>query len=162
MLKVIFFLLKVYVCLKLRCRTNDTRICPKMRYLGIVYNKQANCHSHRVVKAVHSICCLLRFCPHTHTNHFMSYISCPLAILIPLELLKCHLESRKAFENCHVDKVPMETNFLDIHVFNIAACNFVWILVEKKSCNNNLGIIYTFLKDYKNIHLMCCVAHAIE
>lgn len=59
----------------------------------------------------------------------------------------------------------METNFLDIHVFNIAACNFVWILVKKKkekSGNNNLEIIYTFLKDYKNIHLMHCAAHAIE
>lgn len=72
----------------------------------------------------------------------MSYISCPLAILILLELLKCHLESRKAFETCHVDKVPMETNFLDVHVFDITACNFVWILMKKmqQEHGNNLHI----------------------
>lgn len=133
MLKVIFLPLKVYVCLKLRCRTNDIQFCPKIRYLGIVYNKQANCHRHRIEKFLPSIwVCSGSVHIRTQTNHFMSYISCPLAILIPLELLKCHLESRKAFENCHVDKVPMETNFLDIHVFNITACNFVCILMGKE------------------------------
>lgn len=65
---------------------------------------------------------------HTQTNHFMSYISCPLTILILLELLKCHLERRKSFDNCHVYKVPMETNFLHIHMFSIVTCNFVQAL----------------------------------
>lgn len=68
MLKLILCFQEVYVCLKLRCRTNDIQMCPKMRYLGIVYNVQANCHNHRAEKSVHSICYLLRFCPRTHTN----------------------------------------------------------------------------------------------
>lgn len=145
-LKLIFFLPEVYVCLKLRGRTNDIQICPKMRGLGIVYNKQKTVTVTELKKLFNQYAvCLGSVHTHTLTNHFMSYISRPPAILISLELLKWHLYSRKAFENCHVDKVPMETTSLDIHVFNIPAYNFFCILIGKKKNNKTKTKTYTFL-----------------